>query len=66
MQRIFLPRQIGSSLKCQAKALETPEAVADAEATKEKPAAAEAEQTEEIEEVGKVARLVQGLKDEIF
>ena len=62
MQRIFLPRQIGSSLKCQAKALETPEAVADTEANKEKPAAAEvAEQTEE--EVGKVARLVRGFKD---
>ena len=66
MQRISLSRQIGSSLTFQAKAPETPEAVADAEATKEKPAAAEAEQTEEIEEVGKVARLVQGLKDEIF
>ena len=54
----MLPRQIGSSLKFQAKAPETPEAVpadsADVEANK-KPAAAEvAEQTEE--EVGKVAR----------
>ena len=69
MQRIFLLRQIGSSLKFQAKAPEIAEAVpadsADVEANKDNPTTAEvAEQTEE--EVGKVARLVKFLKDEIF
>ena len=42
MQRIFLPRQIGSSLQFQAKAPEAvPAEAADVEANKEKPAAAE-------------------------
>ena len=45
MQRIFLPRQIGSSLKFQAKAPKTAKAVpapaADVEANNKKPAAAE-------------------------
>ena len=68
----LLPRQIGSSLKFQAKAPKTAEAVPaeaadveDVQANKEKPAAAEAVgSATEIEEVGKVARLVRGLKDD--
>ena len=68
----LLPRQLGSSLKFQAKAPKTAEAVPaeaadveDVQANKEKPAAAEAVgSATEIEEVGKVARLVRGLKDD--
>ena len=55
MQRIFLPRQIGSSLQFQAKAPEAvPAEAADAEANKEKPAAAEAVGSATEIEVGKV------------
>ena len=67
----LLPRQIGSSLKFQAKAPKTAKVVPaeaadveDVQANKEKPPAAEAVgSATEIEEVGKVVRLLRGLKD---